>query len=106
MKVGLWQIGENGPVKIRESQVNIEKDLEDWIEANPSLIRSDLKIVARQLLVEGGYLDLLALDPQGRWVVVEIKRGELRPHDVPFLFSQNSTVRFGGSRVLLVPAVR
>ena len=78
MKVGLWQIGENGPVKIRESQVNIEKDLEDWIEANPSLIRSDLKIVARQLLVEGGYLDLLALDPQGRWVVVEIKRGELR----------------------------
>jgi len=78
IKVGLWQIGENAPVKIRESQVNIEKELEDWIAADPSLIRADLKIVARQLLVEGGYLDLLALDPQGRWVVVELKRGELR----------------------------
>ena len=78
MKVGLWQIDDSGPVKIPESQVNIEKQLEEWIEADPSLIRAGLKIVARQLPVEGGYLDLLALDPQGRWVVVEMKRGELR----------------------------
>ena len=78
MKVGLWQIGDSGPVKISESRVSIEKQLEEWIEADPSLIRTGLTIVARQLPVEGGYLDLLALDPQGRWVVVEIKRGELR----------------------------
>jgi len=78
IKVGLWQISDSGPVKISESQVDIEKQLEDWIEADPSLIRAGLKIVARQLPVEGGYLDLLALDPQGRWVVVEMKRGELR----------------------------
>ena len=70
IKVGLWQIGKSGPVKIPDSKVGIEKQLEDWIEADPSLIQADLKIVARQLLVEGGYLDLLALDHQGRWVAV------------------------------------
>ena len=69
MKVGLWQIGDSGPAKIPDSKVSIEKQLEDWIVADPSLIRADLKIVARQLQVEGGYLDLLALDPQERWAV-------------------------------------
>jgi len=32
-------------------------------------------IVARQMTLEGGRLDLLALDLQGRWVIIEIKAG-------------------------------
>jgi len=53
----------------------LEEYLEEWIERDPGLLQVGLTIVARQIGVEGGALDLLALDPQGRWVVIEIKRG-------------------------------
>jgi Holliday junction resolvase-like predicted endonuclease len=77
-KVGLWQINEGQPHKIHESGVDLEQQLEAWIEADPSLLQAGLSIVGRQVEVEGGRLDLLALDLQGRWVIIEIKRGVLR----------------------------
>jgi hypothetical protein len=77
-KIGLWQINQDGPQKIKESVVDLESKLEDWIEKDPSLLRAGLVIIGRQIYVEGGRLDLLALDPLGRFVVIEIKRGELR----------------------------
>ena len=45
--------------------------------ANPTLLPGDLKIVGRQVKLDGGTLDLLAIDWQRRWVVIEIKRGRL-----------------------------
>lgn len=77
-KVGIWQINKDGPQKIRESEVDLERDLEVWIEKDPNLLRAGLVIIGRQIYVEGGRLDLLALDPLGSFVVIEIKRGELR----------------------------
>jgi len=64
--------------RIPERVVDLEKQLEDWIEDDPSLLQAGLVIVGRQLQLEGGRLDLLALDPQGQWVVIEIKKGEVR----------------------------
>ena len=77
-KVGVWQISEHYPAKLKPSRIDLEKDLETWIEHNPGILREGLTIVGRQVKVEGGYLDLLALDSQGRWVVIEIKSGLLR----------------------------
>jgi hypothetical protein len=77
-KVGLWHISDGRPHKIQESSLDLEQQLEEWIEADPNLLPGGLSIVGRQIEVEGGRLDLLALDPQGRWVVIEIKRGILR----------------------------
>ncbi len=74
-QVGLWHITQEGPQKLKHGRINLEKDLEGWIEQDPDLLQHGLAIVGRQVHVEGGFLDLLALDLQGRWIVIEIKPG-------------------------------
>jgi hypothetical protein len=76
--IGLWQILETGPTRLQAAEVAAERDLEEWIERDPALLERGLVIVGRQIRLEGGPLDLLALDPQGRWVLIEIKRERLR----------------------------
>ena len=77
MNIGIWQVKNNLPCKLNNAVIQIEKNLEDWIESNPSLLRSDLVIVGRQVYFDAGPADLLAIDSQGRWVVIEIKRGKV-----------------------------
>ena len=77
-KVGLWHIQSDRPVKLKEVSLDLEKNLEEWIEQDTSLVQNGLVIVSRQIIFEGGRLDLLALDPLGRWVVIEIKAGAVR----------------------------
>jgi hypothetical protein len=73
-----WTIQGDKPIRLQDSSIDLEKRLEFWIEKDPFLIQNGLVIVARQLILEGGRLDLLAIDPQGRWVVIEIKAGALQ----------------------------
>jgi Holliday junction resolvase-like predicted endonuclease len=77
-KFGIWQTTESIPKRIPSSEIQFEQNLEDWIEADPEFIQPDLKIVGRQVGVDSGRIDLLAIDPQGRWIIIEIKRGTLR----------------------------
>lgn len=76
-KFKIWQVGLGIPLKLVESDVGLEKNLEGWIEADPSLLPGELEIISRQMPVEGGRLDLLAIDPLGRYIVIEVKAGAL-----------------------------
>jgi hypothetical protein len=76
-KFKLWQVGQSIPLKLEEANVGLEKNLEGWIESDPSLLPGELEIISRQMPVEGGRLDLLAMDPLGRYVVIEVKAGSL-----------------------------
>lgn len=76
--IGLWRINDDSPSRLSTGAVGLERNLEEWIEHDPALLERGLVIVGRQLRLEGGALDLLALDPQGRWVLIEIKRDRLR----------------------------
>lgn len=65
-----------------------ECDLENWIESNPDILGEPLLIIGRQVNVPGvnDRLDLLALDPSGNTVIIEIKRGDLNdPVDIQAL---------------------
>ena len=88
----IWKITPEGPKRILETRPKqeklLEKNLEDWIEIDPSILGEPLLIVGRQVLVPDvkDRIDVLALDPHGNAVIVEIKRGKLKdPVDVQAL---------------------
>lgn len=76
-EVGVWQIQGGGPVRLQGGGIDLEARLEDWIEADPDLVQLGLKVIARQVTISAGRIDLLALDPNGTWVIVDIKRGQV-----------------------------
>ena len=77
-KIGLWDLENGKPKRLKESSIQFEQNLEDWIVSDPSFLREGLTIIGRQLVVSGGKIDLLALEPNGRLIIIEIKRGMLR----------------------------
>lgn len=62
-----------------------EQSLEDWIERKPEILGEPLLIIGRQVQVAGidNRIDLLALDREGKLVVIEVKRDTV---DVPVDF--------------------
>lgn len=77
MPLSAWRIRDHGPERVRRTEIDLERSLEDWIEADPSLVENDLVIVGRQVVLDSGRLDLLGIDSAGRWVIVEFKPGTL-----------------------------
>lgn len=75
--LGVWTVDGDAPRRVPRAQVDLERQLEDWISNDSSLLADGLTIVGRQLRLEGGPLDLLAIDWQDRWVVIELKRERL-----------------------------
>ena len=72
--LGVWTIDGDAPQRAPRAHVDLERQLEDWIANDSSLLADGLTIVGRQVWVDGGPLDLLAIDLQDRWVVIELKR--------------------------------
>ena len=85
-KLAVWSIDprsaesgsqESEPKRLEPSSVGLEKCLEDWIVRDVSLIGQGLTLVGRQVTINDGRLDLLAIDSRDRWVVIELKAGML-----------------------------
>ena len=85
-KLAAWSIdrqhGEDAPRqpapnRVERSHIGLEEHLEDWIASDVTLIGDGLTLVGRQVTIDDGRLDLLAIDTRDRWVVIEIKSGVL-----------------------------
>ncbi len=69
--------GAMAPKAVGHSDVGLERYLEQWIVDDVALIGEGLSLVGQQVSLYDGKLDLLAIDAHDRWVVIEIKAGEV-----------------------------
>jgi hypothetical protein len=82
--MSIWKITPEGPVKVPETIMKeeqlLEEHLENWVITDSSLLGEPLLVIGRQVVIPEikDRLDVLALDPQGNAVVVELKRGKLK----------------------------
>ena len=76
-EVRIWSVDDDSNVVPLEpkGQMGSEWSFEDTLVKNPELLMPGLTLVGRQTLTEGGPLDLLGVDSDGRLVVFELKRG-------------------------------
>ena len=79
-EIKIWAIDGSGAVADLEpaGQTETENLLEDALVNRPDLLFENLTLVGRQTYNEGGWLDLLGVDGNGRLVVFELKRGTVR----------------------------
>jgi len=74
IRTDLWKIGDS-PELLSESKLDSEKQLEDMIVCDPKMLSEEWLLIGRQEVTDaGGYIDLLALSPDGSLVLIELKR--------------------------------
>ena len=78
-EVKIWALdGESNVTPLTsKDQTATESLLEETLVRNPDLLIPGLRLVGRQTPTDGGPLDLLGVDEDGRLVVFELKRGTL-----------------------------
>jgi hypothetical protein len=77
-EIGLWHAVKGAqPTRLLPDSIPTEKDLENWIYEDPTLLSPSLHRVRRQVPLGGKFMDLLAIEEPGVWVVCELKKTKL-----------------------------
>ena len=81
-KMGLWQVDCDSLKEIHSSALDTEARLEEWICKEPALLGMDVLIFGQQVQTENrGRIDLLAIDSEGKLIIIELKRDKT-PRDI------------------------
>lgn len=82
LEVGIWRADGDKLTRLAPSALALESHLENYIEADTTLMGDRLLVIGRQVpTIFGGFIDLLALDADGAVHVIELKRDKT-PRDV------------------------
>ena len=93
IEVGFWRLG-NEVKKLAVAPLPSEKQLEDVISNDISILDPNLLLIGRQVLTSHGkFVDLLAMDADGKLVVIELKRDRTPRDIVAQLLDYGSWVR-------------
>lgn len=91
--IRLWTINKS---QDDVTELNLEKGaesedkFEELLARNPNLLMPGLQLVARQAQTEGGSLDLLGIDDNGKMVVFELKKERLARDSVAQIIDYSS----------------
>ena len=77
-RIQLWSVSKDGAavsaVPVDEvANTETEQLLEDMLVASPELLEPGLKLIGRQVPTDGGPLDLLGVDQDGRFPVPRLR---------------------------------
>lgn len=77
-EIGVWHamVGSQ-PTRLAQESVPFEKYLETWIFEDMSLVSPSLHRIGRQVNIDGKFMDILAIEEPGVWVICEIKKTPL-----------------------------
>ncbi len=75
----IWALGEGNEIESIKgvSGMDLEHTLEETLVKLPEMLETGIHLVGRQTPTDGGGLDLLGVDRDGRLVVYELKRGKV-----------------------------
>ena len=93
IEVGIWRLGEKVE-RVKFTPMPSEEKLEDIIAEDISILDPNLLLIGRQVTTSfGKFIDLLAMDADGKLVVIELKRDKTPRDIIAQLLDYGSDVR-------------
>lgn len=95
IEVGIWKLGIGSATeRVQFSPMKAEGRLEDILDGDISILDQRLLVIGRQVgTAYGKFIDLLAMDADGKLVVIELKRDRTPREVVAQLLDYGSWVR-------------
>ena len=73
----LHKIEEGKLIEYTKTPVSTEFEIHDFIEKHPEILGKNIFVVGREVkTVDGNYIDLLGLNPNGDTIIIEIKKDQ------------------------------